>query len=84
MIERATLAADRQPLAPDFLEDLRDLADALCADCGAPAQVLHRRHRGAASTLCQRCADRPTLPPRPVSGAPLADYERYLAALMAR
>jgi hypothetical protein len=83
MIERATLAADRQPVTPEFLDDLRGLADAACIDCGPPAQVIHR-HCGAAAPLCRRCADRPTMPPRPASGASLADYQRWLDAMQAR
>jgi hypothetical protein len=83
MIERATLAADRHPLSPEFLDDLRDLPDARCADCGQPADVIHR-HCGAASPLCRRCADRQTMPARPTSGAPVADYQRWLDAVMAR
>jgi hypothetical protein len=84
MFERATTVSDRPPVSPELLDDLRGLADAACVDCGQPAQLLHRHDGGAASPLCRRCADRPTMPARPVSGAPLADYERYLAALMAR
>jgi hypothetical protein len=83
MFEKATTVSDLPPVSQELLDDLRGLADAACVDCGQPAQLLHR-HDGAAVPLCQRCADRSTMPPRPVSGAPLADYERYLAALMAR
>jgi hypothetical protein len=83
MFEKATTVSDRPPVSQELLDDLRGLADAVCTDCGQPAQLLHR-HGAAVSPLCRRCADRPTMPVRPASGASIADAERRLAALMAR